>query len=221
MSVAEKDNSFVTKHFGLVHSIAVRFKDRGIEYEELFSAGCVGLVKAGNNFEPERGLQFSTYAVPVIMGEIKQLFRDGGTVKVSRSLKEQSLKICRLRDELMKNGEEPHISVLAERMGISTEEAALALSAGMPPVSLSIPDEDGENSVMDIPVEPPQLKSTEKLALRQILGRLSPKDRQLIYYRYWEECTQSTTAKALGMTQVQVSRREKKILNLLKEELLC
>lgn len=110
---ADKDNSFITEHFALVHSIAGRFRNRGIEYDELFSAGCVGLVKAGNNFDESRGLKFSTYAVPVIMGEIKQLFRDGGTVKVSRSLKELSLKICRLRDELIKNGEEPHISVLA------------------------------------------------------------------------------------------------------------
>ena len=79
---ADKDNSFITEHFALVHSIASRFKDRGIEYDELFSAGCVGLVKAGNNFDESRGLKFSTYAVPVIMGEIKQLFRDGGTIKV-------------------------------------------------------------------------------------------------------------------------------------------
>ena len=106
---ADKDNSFITEHFALVHSIAGRFRNRGIEYDELFSAGCVGLVKAGNNFDETRGLKFSTYAVSVIMGEIKQLFRDGGTVKVSRSLKELSLKICRLRDELIKNGEEPHI----------------------------------------------------------------------------------------------------------------
>lgn len=91
---ADKDNSFITEHFALVHSIAGRFRNRGIEYDELFSAGCVGLVKAGNNFDESRGLKFSTYAVPVIMGEIKQLFRDGGTVKVSRSLKELSLKFA-------------------------------------------------------------------------------------------------------------------------------
>ncbi len=131
---ADKDNSFITEHFALVHSIAGRFRNRGIEYDELFSAGCVGLVKAGNNFDESRGLKFSTYAVPVIMGEIKQLFRDGGTVKVSRSLKELSLKICRLRDELIKNGEEPHISVLAEKLGITPEEASLALGASLPPV---------------------------------------------------------------------------------------
>ena len=139
---ADKDNSFITEHFALVHSIASRFKDRGIEYDELFSAGCVGLVKAGNNFDESRGLKFSTYAVPVIMGEIKQLFRDGGTIKVSRGLKELSLKICRLRDELIKNGEEPHISILAERLGITPEEASLALGASLPPLSLSNYDDE-------------------------------------------------------------------------------
>lgn len=214
-----KDNSFVTEHLALVHSIAAKFKGRGIEYEELYSAGCVGLVKAGNNFDKSRGLKFSTYAVPVIMGEIKQLFRDGGLVKVSRGLKEQSLKICRLRDELIKNGEEPRISDLAEKMGISNEEAALALSAAQPVLSLNTEDEDGEH-IYDIPVEPEQLKSGERLALMQLLNRLEPQDRQLIWLRYWEECTQSKTAEALGMTQVQVSRREKKILSLLKSQLL-
>ncbi len=221
MNVKDKDNSFITGHFGLVHSVACRFKDRGIEYEELFSAGCVGLVKAGNNYDEERGLKFSTYAVPVIMGEIKQLFRDGGSVKVSRSLKELSLKITRLKDELIKNGEEPTVQLLAEKAGVSAEEAAMALSAAVPVLSLSVADDDGESGILDIPVEPPQLKSTEKLALRQVIGKLPEQDRQLIYHRYWEECTQSKTAQVLGMTQVQVSRREKKILEHLKEELLC
>ena len=216
-----KDNSFVTKHFGLVHSIAGRFKDRGIEYEELFSAGCVGLLKAANNFDESRGLKFSTYAVPVIMGEIKQLFRDGGMIKVSRSLKELSLKVTRLRDELIKRGEEPTVSLLSDRLGISVEEVSEALSVSMPPVSLSRYDDNEEDGQTDIPIPPPQLKSTELLALRQIISTLSDTDRKLIRYRYWGEYTQSKTALLLGMTQVQVSRRERKILDMLKEKLTC
>ncbi|MBE6881297.1 MAG: sigma-70 family RNA polymerase sigma factor [Ruminococcaceae bacterium] len=216
-----KDNSFVTKHFGLVHSIAGRFKDRGIEYEELFSAGCVGLLKAANNFDESRGLKFSTYAVPVIMGEIKQLFRDGGMIKVSRSLKELSLKVTRLRDELIKRGEEPTVSLLSDRLGISVEEVSEALSVSMPPVSLSRYDDNEEDGQTDIPIPPPQLKSTELLALRQIISTLSETDRKLIRYRYWGEYTQSKTALLLGMTQVQVSRRERKILDMIKEKLTC
>lgn len=215
-----RDNSFVTQHFGLVHSIAGRFRDRGIEYEELFSAGCVGLLKAANNFEESRGLKFSTYAVPVIMGEIKQLFRDGGMIKVSRSLKELSLKATRLRNELMKNGEEPSISLLADRLGVSGEEVSEALSVAMPPMSLSRTDDEEEGQI-DIPVEAPQLKATELLALRQIISTLSETDRKLIRYRYWGEYTQSRTASLLGMTQVQVSRRERKILDMIKEKLSC
>ena len=215
-----KDNSFVTQHFGLVHSIAGRFRDRGIEYEELFSAGCVGLLKAANNFDEERGLKFSTYAVPVIMGEIKQLFRDGGMIKVSRSLKELSLKATRLRDELIKSGNEPSISLLADKLGVSPEEVSEALCVALPPVSLSRSDEEEEGQI-DIPVEPPQLKATELLALRHILSTLNEVDRRLIRYRYWGEYTQNKTALLLGMTQVQVSRREKKILDMIREKMIC
>lgn len=156
------------------------------------------------------------------MGEIKQLFRDGGTVKVSRSLKELSLKICRLRDELIKNGEEPHISVLAEKLGITPEEASLALGASLPPVSLSsYDDEENDEGSFDLPVEPEQPKALDRMALRQLVSRLEPLDRRLIILRYSEECTQSRTAEILGMTQVQVSRREKKILEGLRKQLLC
>lgn len=213
------DNSFITEHLGLVRSIAAKFCGRGIDYDELYSAGLMGLVKAGNRFEPERGLKFSTYAVPVIIGEIKQLFRDSGTVKVSRPLKELSLKICRLRDELIKNGEEPRISELADRLGISCEQAAVALSAAQPAVSLTVYDEDGEKQA-DIAADPPQLSSTDKIALRQSLQRLDADERRLIWLRYNEELTQAKTAELLGMTQVQVSRKEKKILAKLRAELL-
>lgn len=217
----ERDNSFVTEHLGLVHSIAGRFKDRGIEYEELFSVGCVGLLKAANNFDESRGLKFSTYAVPVIMGEIKQLFRDGGIIKVSRSLKELSLKATRLQEQMLKNGEEPTISVLAQRLSVTSEEISEALCSALPPVSLSYYDEDDEESQMDIPIEAPQLKATEIIALRQIIDELSDLDRRLIRYRYWGNYTQSRTAQLLGMTQVQVSRRERKLLAMMKEKMLC
>ncbi|MCH5324571.1 MAG: sigma-70 family RNA polymerase sigma factor [Eubacterium sp.] len=216
------DNSFITEHLALVHSVAAKFRGRGIEYDELYSAGLVGLVKAGNRFEPERGLQFSTYAVPVIMGEIKQLFRDSGTVKVSRPLKELSLKICRLRDEMLKNGEEPRLSDLADRLGVTCEQAALALSAAQPAVSLTVYDDDSEDAKqLDIAIEPPQLSSVEKIALRQSLQQLDADERRLIWLRYSENLTQSKTAELLGMTQVQVSRREKKILEKLRAQLIC
>ena len=128
-------DEFIEGNLPLVHKLANRFRGRGVEYEELYAAGCVGLVKAVDRFEPERGLCFSTYAVPVILGEIRRLFRDGGSVKISRSLKELSVKAARLRDQLSANGE-PRISDIAQALGVTPEEAAEALCAGIPPVSL-------------------------------------------------------------------------------------
>ena len=135
-------DEFIEGNLPLVHKLANRFRGRGVEYEELYAAGCVGLVKAVDRFEPERGLCFSTYAVPVILGEIRRLFRDGGSVKISRSLKELSVKAARLRDQLSANGE-PRISDIAQALGVTPEEAAEALCAGIPPVSLDHGGEDG------------------------------------------------------------------------------
>jgi len=207
---------------GLVHSLANRFRGRGIEYEELFSAGCVGLVKAGRGFDETRGLQFSTYAVPVILGEIKRLFRDGGAVKVSRGLKELSLKVARTREILAQGGSEPHLSDIAEALGITVEQVSEALSVSLPPISLTINDGDGEENgnEYDLPVEAPQIKLTELIALKQSLGQLPPDDRKLIVMRYWGNKTQGETGQALGMSQVQVSRRERKILDELKKQLV-
>ncbi|HCD69625.1 MAG TPA: flagellar biosynthesis protein FliA, partial [Ruminococcaceae bacterium] len=123
-------DEFIEKNLPLVHSLANRFRGRGIDYEELYSAGCVGLVKAYDNFDFERGLKFSTYAVPVILGEIRRLFRDGGAVKMSRSLKELSMKAARARDELSADGNIPTVSDIAKRLGVSEEDVAEAVAAG-------------------------------------------------------------------------------------------
>ncbi len=211
-------DKFIEDNLGLVHSLANRFRGRGIEYEELYSAGCMGLVKAAKGFDEGRGLKFSTYAVPVILGEIKRLFRDGGTVKVSRGLKELSLKVMRKREELLKNGHDPSISELAEYFSVSAEQITEAISAAQPTLSLTGGEDDG--SEYDLPVDAPQAKATERIALEQCLCRLGAEDRRLIYLRYWKGRTQSETGKELGLTQVQVSRREKKILDGLREQLV-
>ena len=213
-------DEFAQRNMGLVHSLANRFRGRGIEYEELFSAGCVGLVKAAKNFDHDRGLQFSTYAVPVILGEIKRLFRDGGAVKVSRGLKELSLKVARVREQLAQSsdGQEPRLSDIAAALNITVEQVSEALSVNMPPLSLTDSDESG--SEYDLPVVAPQVKLTELIALKQSLGQLEPEDRKLIVLRYWGNKTQGETGEALGMSQVQVSRRERKILDELKRQLV-
>ena len=206
-------DEFIENNLGLVHACANRFRGRGIEYDDLYSAGCMGLVKAYDAFDEERGVQFSTYAVPVILGEIKKLFRDGGSVKVSRSLKELSLKINAARDTLQKKtGAQPTVSELAAYLQVSPEQVAEAISAAMPVLSLTPVQDEDSPSQFDIPVNSDEEKIAETLALRETLRRLDERDRLLIRCRFYEGKTQSETAKRLGTTQVQISRRERKLL---------
>lgn len=209
----------IQNNLGLVHSCAMRFKGRGIEYDDLYSAGCVGLIKAVDRFEEERGLCFSTYAVPVILGEIRRLFRDGGTVKVSRRLKELSMYAAKASAQFSaKEGRQPTVNELAEILCVEKELLTEAINAGMQPVSLTFDDDTGGGQ-MDIPVDPPEEKLTELISLQQILEDLEEKDRSLITLRFFKRKTQSETGRLLNMTQVQVSRREKKILCTLREKL--
>ena len=220
MSLSGDRDAFVSANLGLVHSLAHRMKGRGIEYEELYSAGCLGLVKAVEGFDETRGLKFSTYAVPKILGEIKRLFRDGGSVKVSRSLKEFSLKVTRERERLSKSMDrEPTVLELAEAMGEPPERIAEAVSVSMPALSLTQSEEDGGGQ-LDLEVEAPEENLSNRLALRELLSRLDSRDQELITLRYFKNLTQTQTAQRLDMTQVQVSRREKKILTLLRAQLL-
>lgn len=206
-------------NLGLVHSCAHRFKGRGIEYEDLFQAGCMGLVKATDAFDETRGVRFSTYAVPVILGEMRRLFRDGGSVKVSRTLKELSLKTVRARERLsIQEGREPTIGELAEALGVGPEQVVEALNVSSPPLSLTEGEEEGAGQI-DIPVESPEEALADSLSLRQQLNGLEERDRALICLRYYGGKTQVQTAQLLGMTQVQVSRREKKILTRLRGEM--
>ena len=217
--MAERD-ILIKENLGLVHACAKRFKGRGIDYDDLYQAGCLGLVKAFDNFKSELGYKFSTYAVPVIIGEIKRLFRDGGAVKISRGLKELSLKVTReVQLFELKNGREPSVKELSDIMGVEPEQVSEALTASMQPVSLTITDDDGENQA-DIPVQSPDENITEIMSLNTELSRLEARDRKMIELRFFRNMTQSQTAKMLHMTQVQVSRREKKILLYLRERLI-
>lgn len=215
----ERREEFVKENLGLVHSCARRFYGKGIEYDDLYSAGCMGLVKAVNAFDENRGVRFSTYAVPVILGEIRRLFRDGGAVKVSRSLKELSLKITREKESFSQaNGREPTIAELAKQMELPVEDIVEALGAGTPPISLTAEEDDGGGQ-LDIPTDPLEEKVIINLSLKESIAELDNRDRNLILLRYFRGKTQMETAEELGMTQVQVSRREKKILLQMRSKL--
>lgn len=213
-------NIEIENNLGLVHACCKRFKGRGIDYEELYSAGCLGLVKAAKHFDFSRNVQFSTYAVPVILGEIKQLFRESGTVKVSRSLKELSIKAKKASDEYKKKNEQDMpVSLLAKALDTTVEKVMDALNCSQLPLSLSSDSNDENSQALDIPVESAEEKLTETLSLNQAIHQLEQTDQKLIELRYYKHKTQSQTANMLGMSQVQVSRREKKILLKIRQKL--
>lgn len=198
-------------NIGLVHAIANRFRGRGVEYEDLFQNGCVGLIKAVDNFDESKGYAFSTYAVPVIMGEIRRIFRDGGAIKVSRSLKEKSIKAQALRDKFVKSElREPTVTELAEMLGATTEETSEILNVITPMISLNSYGDDGECTI-DIPVDESDAVF-ERISIQQALKILSDSELAIVKYRYYQGKTQCETAKLLGVSQVQISRKEKNIL---------
>ncbi|MBE6799452.1 MAG: sigma-70 family RNA polymerase sigma factor [Ruminococcaceae bacterium] len=210
-------DEFIEKNIGLVHSCCSKFKGKGIEYEDMFQAGCIGLIKATAGFDESRGLQFSTYAVPVILGEIKRMFRDGGSVKVGRTLKELSLKVTRENERLSKVlDRDPTVTEIAESLKVSVEEVTEALCAAQPTLSLTVESEDGV-SELDIATDSGNDKLIEHISLSEVMKKLEDNDRKLIYLRYYKSKTQSETAKHLGMTQVQVSRRERVILTKMRQ----
>ncbi len=213
--------AFITQNLGLVHACAGRFRGRGMEYDDLYSAGCVGLIKAYDNFDESRGVCFSTYAVPVILGEIKKLFRDGGTVKVSRSLKELGMRVQAAREHTMKLcGSEPTLQQLAEQLAEPVENVALAIQAAQPAMSLTPENTAEGDRQLDIPVESPEEELADKIGLAEVIEALPEQDKQLIRLRFFGNRTQSETAKVLHTTQVQISRRERKILIQLRSRLL-
>jgi len=209
----------VENNIGLVWSIVRRFQNRGHDTEDLFQIGCIGLIKAINKFDTSYDVRFSTYAVPMIIGEIKRFLRDDGIIKVSRSLKEVSNKVRITKEVLSKElGREPTISELSQRLDIPVEELVMAVEAGHSPESLFSPVSEGDNSSLLLidklndRCNDDETDIIDKIALREVMDTLKPRERQIIILRYFKEKTQVQIAKMLGISQVQVSRIEKKIL---------
>ena len=210
----------IEENVGLVHTCAGRFRGRGVEYDDLVQAGCVGLCKAADGFDETRGFAFSTYAVPMILGEIRRLFRDGGCVKVGRSVKERARELVRTQQALEAElGREPTVTELSARAGLDAAETAFLLGAVQPAVSLTA-DADRHERQIDVPVPPPDAQIDDRVALQNALQTLGADERRLIELRYFRGWTQTKTAEQLGISQVQVSRKEKRILQRMREKLL-
>ena len=214
-------SAFIEQNLGLVHACAGRFRGRGIEYDDLYSAGCMGLVKAYDGSDESRGVCFSTYAVPVILGEIKKLFREGGVVKVSRSLKELGMRVNAAREQYIKLcGTEPSLTQLAQQLDEPLDSIALAVQAAQPALSLTPDNGEESGAQLDIPVDSPEEELADRISLGEVLRSLPQEDQDLIRLRFYGERTQSETARLLHTTQVQISRRERKILRWMRAQLL-
>lgn len=226
---AEADRATETllvENMGLVRSAAQRFRERGVEYEDLLQIGSMGMLRAIRTFDLSRGLAFSTFAVPLIVGEIRRHLRDEGPMRVSRTYKKMAMELAMARREIAEEkGREPTLEELALACGYSREEAAVALGATTPPLSLSescFEDERGELSDRLCDEEgatEPQMLS-DRLALGAAIAKMPPLWRRILLLRYYRDRTQQQTAEALGLTQVKISREEKKILGFLREEMI-
>jgi len=210
----------VTENLGLVHACARRYSGRGVDYDDLYQSGCEGLVKAASGFDSSRGVKFSTYAVPAILGEIRRLFRDGGSVRVSRSLRDLGLKIRRAEDTFRRDeGRDPTVSELAEKLSVDPGSIAEALDASRPLLSLTS-ERDGEEFEEDVPSASFDETLIDVVALREAISGLEESDREIIRLRYFAGKTQSYVADLMGMTQVQVSRRERRIIDSMRKQLI-
>ena len=222
---SEAEAALVEENLGLVRKVARRFLDRGTEYEDLVQIGTIGMIKAIRSFSIERGTVFSTYAVPLIIGEIRRHLRDEGPIKISRIYKKQGLMLmCEKNRIAAEEGREAGVAELAARCGVSIEEAAVSLDAMTPVTSLSdfVYGEDTvtyEGVLADEESERESERICDRVALAQCIHRLPELWQKIVLMRYFRNMTQQETANALGLTQVKISREEKKLLAALREEL--
>ena len=212
-------DEIIEKNMRLVWSVVQRFLNRGYEPEDLFQIGCIGLMKSVDKFDLSYDVKFSTYAVPMILGEIQRFIRDDGSVKVSRSLKEIGNKIRKAKDELSKrNGRVPTVNEIAQFLEISPEDVVLAQEAIRSPASIheTVYENDGDPITLLDQIADEQDVWFDKIALKKAMEELDERERLIVYLRYYKDQTQSEVAARLGISQVQVSRVEKKILQQMK-----
>ncbi|RAL26509.1 RNA polymerase sporulation sigma factor SigF [Thermoflavimicrobium daqui] len=219
----EARDRLVHHNIRLVWSVVQRFLNRGYEAEDLFQIGCIGLIKAIDKFDLSFDVKFSTYAVPMIIGEIQRFLRDDGIVKVSRSLKEMANRIKKIRDELSKRLDRiPTIHEIAEELGVDPEEIVFAQEANRAPTSIyeNVYENDGDPiTLMDQIADESETSWFDRIALKDAIHRLNDRERLIVYLRFYKDQTQAEVAERLGVSQVQVSRLEKKIISRMRQEL--
>lgn len=218
----EARDTLFEENTGLIYSVARRFLGRGVEMEDLFQIGSIGLLKAVDKFDPAFEVRFSTYAIPMILGELKRFFRDDGMIKVSRSIKENQHRVYLVREKIEKElGREPSLKEIAEMLGMPPEEVAMTLDSAAEVESLYRTVYQSEGTDISLIDKIPEKENAEehllnRIFLEEILGKLESSDRKLIYMRYFQDMTQTQVAERLGVSQVQVSRMEKRILKKLR-----
>ena len=221
----EARDTLFEENTGLIYSVARRFLGRGVEMEDLFQIGSIGLLKAVDKFDPAFEVRFSTYAIPMILGELKRFFRDDGMIKVSRSIKENQHRVYLAREKIEKElGREPSLKEIAEMLGMPPEEVAMTLDSAAEVESLYRTVYQSEGTDISLIDKIPEKENAEehllsRIFLEEILGKLESSDRKLIYMRYFQDMTQTQVAERLGVSQVQVSRMEKRILGKLRQNL--
>lgn len=210
----------LTENAPLLKSIIKRYLGKHIEYDDLYQIASIGLLKSIKNFSYEHNVRFSTYAVPMILGEIKRYMRDDGYLKVSRSIKSLSSKISKYIDEQVQTGNEPTVEQIAQHFGVEPPDVIFAMDATKMPVSLyeKANDSDGKQTelIEHLPTDEDK-KMLDKLILKDMLGKLSPREQKIVVLRYFRDMTQGEIARKLGVSQVQVSRLENKILKKLRD----
>lgn len=209
----------------LIKSIIKRFKNKGVDYDDLYQLGCVGFLKAIKNFDEKFGVVFSTYAVPMIIGEVKRFLRDDGTIKVSRMIKSQAILINRyIQSRNAENGETPTLDEISVALNMEREDVVLALDSSKMPLSLSGTIDDGSDDkkvelVDKLPSNEREDDMVDKILLRSMIEKLPERERKVIIMRYYRDNTQSEIAEALGVSQVQISRIENKIIKQFKSQI--
>ena len=218
------DNSaceiLLTRNSPLIKSVIRRYKNRNVEYDDLYQLGCVGFIKAVKNFSTAFEVRFSTYAVPMIAGEVKRFLRDDGPIKVSRGTKAAAIKIARfIEDYRAKNGDAPTVEQIAKEFSIEAQEVVFILDSGKYPISIyDRTDDDGSRSIIDkLHSEENEDDRLDSMMLKTVIDSLEPRDKKIILLRYFADKTQAEVARVLNVSQVQISRLESKVLNKIRE----